>query len=403
MVEDETVPLLERVKFAGIWESNLDEEYMVRVAGLEDQIEAAVDPGGADELSAFEQVAAIREGAIAQRARLHAAIDGSLRPALAENGIRVIGFDEASEEEHAEMRKLFEGQVFPALTPLVIGMGRPFPYISNLSLSLLVMLRDPDQEAEVLARVKVPKELLRRFILLADGVTMIAMEELIARNLSSLFPGMVVVDHGLFRVTRDTDYDISDEADDLRQAVEDEIRRRRFGEVIRLEVSSGMNPRLRDRLIAALDIEDRQIYEHEGLLGLDDLFDVADVSGFANLRFPPHRPVTRPALQGKGKGDIDVMAAMREGDILVHHPYDSFATSVESFISQAVKDPEVLAIKITIYRTTADSPMIRSLMEASERGKQAVCMVELKARFDEQANIEWAERLEQAGVHIVYG
>jgi polyphosphate kinase len=403
LVENPDLPLLERIKFCAIYESNLDEFFMVRVAGLHDQVEASLDGRGADGMSASEQIDAVREKVLAQRARLQRSFDDDLRPALAEYGIRIVSYLQASPDDRRELDHLFNKQVFPALTPLVLGMGRPFPYISNLSLSLLVVLRDPEQEGEILARVKVPKELLRRFVPLADGISFVAMEEVIARNLGALFPGMEIVEQTLFRVTRDNDYDVSDEADDLRQAVEEEIRRRRFGEVVRLEISAGLDPRLRDRLVRSLKIEDRQVYEIVGMLGMDDLWDIVSVPGFPELREPPFAGVTQPKLQGEDGDDADIFAAMREGDIFVHHPYDAFSTSVEAFIHQANDDPDVLAVKQTVYRTSVDSPLVRSLIEAADRGKQAVCMVELKARFDEQANLDWAKQLEQSGVHVVYG
>ena len=402
LAEDPSVPLLERVKFAAIYEDNLDEFFMVRVAGLHDQVDAGFDARGADGMSAAEQIEAIRERVIGLRERLARCFERELRPALAEHGIRIITMDSASEEERAELDSLFERQVFPALTPLVIGLGRPFPYISNLSISLAVVLRDPDQDAEILARVKVPKELLRRFAPVGEGTTFVPLEDVIATHLPALFPGMEVVRQAIFRVTRDTDYDVSDEADDLLQAVEDEIRRRRFGEVVRLEVDAQMDDRLRAQLVAALRIEEDQVYEVEGLVGMNDLFDISEVPGFGELRYPTFTGTTQPRLQGEDGGEPDVMAAMREGDILVHHPYDSFASSVVPFVKQAVADPDVLAIKQTVYRTSADSPLVPSLIEASEAGKQAVCLVELKARFDEQANIRWAKKLEEAGVHVVY-
>ena len=403
LAEDPSVPLLERLKFAAIYQSNLDEFFMVRVAGLHDQVDAAVDARGPDGMTAAEQIEAIRERTTTLRGRLTSCFERDQRPALAEHGIRILNVDSASKEELQEIASLFERQVFPALTPLVIGLGRPFPYISNLSLSLAVVLRDPDQDNEILARVKVPKELLRRFLPLEDGSTFVPLEDVIALNLQSLFPGMEVIRHALFRVTRDTDYDVSDEADDLLQAVEDEIRRRRFGEVVRLQIQKGMDKRLRAQLVEALRIEENQVYESEGLLGLDDLSDIAEVPGFGELRYPAFSGVTPPRLQGEENEEPDVMAAMREGDILVHHPYDSFAASVVPFVKQAVADPDVLAIKQTVYRTSADSPLVPSLIEASEHGKQAVCLVELKARFDESANIAWAKKLEEAGVHVVYG
>jgi polyphosphate kinase len=404
LAEDTAVPLLERVKFCAIWESNLDEFYMVRVANLHDQLEAGVDVRGADGMSTDDQIDAIRELALRQRERLAGCFERELRPALAEHGIRIISPDRASPAEREQLEHAFEKSIFPALTPLAIGLGRPFPYISNLSLSLAVTLHDPDQGTEVLARVKVPKELLGRFVKIGEGdATLVPLEDLIAANLGSLFPGMEVTDHSFFRVTRDTDYDISDEADDLLQAVEEELRRRRFGEVVRLEVDRAMSPRLREQLRDALWIDDRQVYETDGLLDLSDLWDVAGVRGFSELRDPPHTPVTQPRLLGEDGADADIFAAIREGDILVHHPYDSFTSSVERFVRQAVDDPDVLAIKQTVYRTSADSPLVPSLIDAAERGKQAVCMVELKARFDEQANIRWAKKLEEAGVHVVYG
>jgi polyphosphate kinase len=405
LVEDGSVPLLERAKFAAIWESNLDEFFMVRVANLHDQVEAGLQARGADGMSPVEQLAAIRERVIEQRSRAGACINRHLRPALAEHGIRIITVDEASSGEREELDRLFAKQVFPVLTPLVIGLGRPFPYISNLSVSLAVVLRDPDQEAAVLARVKVPKELLGRFMAVGEGGnTLVPLDDLIAANLGALFPGMEIVDHALFRVTRDTDYDVSDEADDLLQAVEEELRRRRFGEVVRLEVDAGMDDHLREQLVGALEVSDDQVYDDDGMLDFADLWDVVAVGDHEDLRYPPFSPVPHPRLVGgESEESADIFAAIREGDILLHHPYDSFASSVERFVKQAVDDPDVLAIKQTVYRTSADSPLVPSLIDAAERGKQAVCLVELKARFDERANIRWAKKLEEAGVHVVYG
>ena len=405
LAEDPRMPLLERVNFAAIYQDNLDEFFMVRVAGLHDQVESKIDARGADAMSASEVIHLIRQRAIDLRARLTRCFEDEIQPALAEHGIRLIPLSAANPSERQELEHLFTSQVFPALTPLVIGRGRPFPYISNLSLSIGVLLRNPEKDEEVAARVKVPKELLRRFLSIGDGLTFVPLEEVIAANLDDLFPGMEIVHHSLFRVTRDTDYDVSDEADDLLLAVEEEVRRRRFGEVVRLEVSPDMEPRLRDQLVEAMEIEDHQVYEPPGLLGIDDLEDIYSVQGFRELRYPAWQGVTPAQLQqgSRSQREIDVFAAMRQGDILVHHPYDSFAGSVERFVRQAVEDPNVLAIKQTVYRTSADSPLVPGLIEASERGKQAVCLVELKARFDESANIRWARALEEAGVHVVYG
>src|SRR5215218_3630855 len=362
LAEDPATPLLERVKFCAIWESNLDEFVMVRVANLQDQVAAGMDARGADGLSAREQIAAIRERIVDQRDRVSRCFERELLPALAEHGIRLLATGGASEDERRELGELYRNQVFPVLTPLVVGLGRPFPYISNLSVSLAVLLRDPDQDAEVIARVKVPKELLGRFLQIGDDDTsLIPLEELIAENLEALFPGMEILDHSFFRVTRDTDYDVSDEADDLLQAVEEELRRRRFGEVVRLEITRGMNPRLREPLVAALGIEDDEVYECQGLLDMSDLSDVVGHPGFSELRDPPFTPATKPRLRGEDEEEADLFGILREGDVLVHHPYDSFTSSVERFVKQAVNDPDVLAIKQTVYRTSADSPLVPGL------------------------------------------
>jgi polyphosphate kinase len=404
LAEDAETPLLERVRFCSIYASNLDEFFMVRVAGLFDQLDAGIDVRGPDGLTPKQQIDAIQQRVLELDDRLGRCFGGDLRPALEQQGIRIVTLDTATDEERREIDVRFEQQVFPALTPLVIGLGRPFPYISNLSLSLGVLLRDSESGNEIIARVKVPKELLGRFLPLGNGgLTFVPLEEVIAANLDVLFPGIDVIDHGYFRVTRDADFNVSDEADDLLQAVQDELRRRRFGEVVRLEVEAEMNPKLRAQLVAALRLEDREVYDIDGLLDLADLDAIADVPGHAEHRYVPWNPVTQPRLQGEDDEPCDMFAAIRQRDILVHHPYDSFNTSVERFVSQAVADPDVLAIKQTVYRTSDDSPLVPSLIRASERGKQAVCMVELKARFDEEANIHWAKSLEEAGVHVVYG
>ncbi|MET0557307.1 MAG: polyphosphate kinase 1 [Solirubrobacterales bacterium] len=404
LAEDPEVPLLERLRFCSIYASNLDEFFMVRVAGLFDQLDAGIDARGPDGLAPSEQIDAIQARVLELDRRLQNCFGGILRPALEEEGIRLVTLETANEEERREIDVRFNEQVFPALTPLVIGLGRPFPYISNLSLSLGVLLRDPETAVEIIARVKVPKELLGRFLPLGEGgKCFVPLEEAIAANLDVLFPGTEVIDHGYFRVTRDADFTVSDEADDLLQAVQDELRRRRFGEVVRLEVAPGMNPKLREQLIEALRLEDREVYDVAGMVDLADIGSIADVPGHAELRYPPWSPVTQPRLQGEDGDPVDMFAEIRRGDILVHHPYDSFSTSVERFVEQAVADPDVLAIKQTVYRTSDDSPLVPSLIRASERGKQAVCMVELKARFDEAANIHWAKALEEAGVHVVYG
>ncbi|MBS1882190.1 MAG: RNA degradosome polyphosphate kinase, partial [Actinobacteria bacterium] len=365
LAEDTEVPLLERLRFCAIYASNLDEFFMVRVAGLFDQMEAGIDARGPDGLRPADQIDRIQRGVLELDKRLQACFGGELRPALEAESIHIVSLEDAGAEEQRQIHRRFHEQVFPALTPLVIGLGRPFPYISNLSLSLAVLLRDPETEVEIVARVKVPKELLGRFLPVGENGTFVPLEQVIAANLDHLFPGTEVVDYGFFRVTRDADFTVSDEADDLLQAVQDELRRRRFGEVVRLEIASGMNEKLRHELIGALRLEDREVYDIDGLLDLADLSEIADVPGHAELRYAPWTPVTQPRLQGEENQQVDMFREIRHADLLVQHPYDSFASSVERFVEQAVEDPDVLAIKQTVYRTSDDSPLVPSLIRAS--------------------------------------
>jgi polyphosphate kinase len=404
LAEDDSVPLLERAKFCAIVSSNLDEFFMVRVAGLHDQIEAGIETPLQDGRTPRATLEEIRRVAREHLERQSRCLELSLRPALAEHGIRIVKVDEVDEAERRALDERFRRQIFPVLTPLAVGLGRPFPYISNLSLSLGVLVRDPVTNVETFARVKVPKEMLPRFVPTGDGYTFVPLEDLIAKHLDTLFPGMEIVDYDVFRVTRDADFTVSDEADDLLQAVEDELRRRRFGDVVRVEVGAGMSPAIREQITGSLQVEDEDVFGVPGLLDLQDLWDIVSVPGYAELRDPPWTPVTQPRLHGGDDNEpADLLAAMRRGDILLHHPYDSFTTSVERFVEQAVADPDVLAIKQTVYRTSDDSPLVPSLIRAAERGKQAVCLVEIKARFDERANVQWARALEEAGVHVVYG
>ena len=402
LAEDPSVPLLERVKFCSIYSSNLDEYFMVRVAGLHDQVDAGVESPLQDGRTPLQTLREIRRIVRDQTARQSACLD-ELRPLLNEHGIRVMHCRDVESDERVHLAERFRREIFPVLTPLAVGQGRPFPYISNLSLSLGVFVRDPGTGSETFARVKVPKEMLPRFVPIGDQGTFVVLEDLIASNLDQLFPGMEILEYDMFRVTRDADFTVSDEADDLLQAVEAELRRRRFGEVVRLELGSGMSPRMRATLVDALECEQEDVFEVPGFLDLTDLMDIAAIPGHAGLRDPPWSPVTQPRLRPEEGSKPDVLGAMREGDILVHHPYDSFASSIEALVEQAVNDPEVLAIKLTVYRTSDDSPLVPALIRAAERGKQAVCLVELKARFDERANIQWATVLEEAGVHVVYG
>jgi polyphosphate kinase len=402
LAEDERTPLLERAKFLAIYASNLDEFYMVRVAGLHDQVDAGIDARGADGLSPSETIERISERARELARRHSGQWESSIRPALAEHGIRVIDCSSCDPRELERIDRVFGEQIFPVLTPLAVGPGRPFPYISNLSLSLAVWLRDPEVGTETFARVKVPKEVLPRFLPLGEG-TFVPLEEVIARHLDELFPGMEIVRHDFFRVTRDADFTVSDEADDLLRAVEDELRRRRFGEVVRLELGSTMDPDLRALLVESLAIDEIQVVDVDGLLDLNDLWELYEVDGHRDLRHEPWVPVSPPPFADPDTGRPDVLGAMRAGDLLVHHPYESFAGSVERFVRQAVDDPNVLAIKMTVYRTSDDSALVPSLIDAAERGKQAVCLVELKARFEERRNIGWARALEEAGAHVVHG
>jgi polyphosphate kinase len=407
LAEDARMPLLERVKFCAIYTTNLDEFYMVRVAGLRDQIDAGVENPSQDGLIPSETIALIRERVLDLGGRLTDCFEQQLRPALAEHEIRLVGVRELDDDRRAELAEHFQRTIFPALTPLAVAPGRPFPYISNLSLSLAVLVRDPSTDQTVFARVKVPTEILPRFVTLgqpAPGPTLLVpLEDVIAHHLDALFPGMEIVDHGVFRVTRDADLEVSDDAADLLQAVEDELRRRRFGEIVRVEVGARCTQRLRAELVELLGVQEDEVYPVDGLLDMSALWQLVKLPGHAELREEPLVGVTHPRLLRREGERPDVLGAMREGDLLVHHPYISFSTSVERFVEQAVADPNVLAIKQTVYRTSDDSPLVPALIDATERGKQAVALVELKARFDERMNIHWAKALEEAGVHVVYG
>ncbi|MEA2425710.1 MAG: polyphosphate kinase [Thermoleophilaceae bacterium] len=403
LAEDPDVPLLERAKFLAIFATNLDEFFMVRVAGVHDQIEAGVvDARRPDGLTPVETLEAVTKQAGELMDRQARDWETSVKAELAEQGIRIVDCEACSEGELEEVDRNFRDQIFPALTPLGVGPGRPFPYISNLSLSLAVQLRDPVTAVEGFARVKVPKEVLPRFLEIGPD-TFIPLEAVIARHLDALFPGMEILHSSVFRVTRDADFTVSDEADDLLRAVEDELRRRRFGEVVRLEVGADMRSDVRDSLIEWLQVDEEQVYDIDGMLDLGDLWELHEIDGHRELRDPPFAPVLPPAFQGEDGEPPDIFQAMREHDLLVHYPYDSFSGTVERMVAQAVEDPAVLAIKMTVYRTSPDSSLIPSLIKAAERGKQAVCMVEVKARFDERRNIGWARALEEAGAHVVHG
>jgi polyphosphate kinase len=397
---DPAVPLLERVRFCSIVSSNLDEFFMVRVAGLLRQAGAGVTTRSPDGRTPMAALAEIGEMVSAIYDRQSQVWREQLAPALAEHGIIVGGIDGCTEDELTELTSRFDQEVFPVLTPLAVGPGQPFPYISGLSMSLGVFVREPDAGEDRFARVKVP-EVLPRFLPVGTRGLLVPLEDAIAHFLGWLFPGMEVTEHVVFRVTRDADFEISDEADDLLEAVEVELRRRRFGDVVRLEVAKTASPAMVQRLRDGLDVSEGQTYFIDGPLDLADLKQIADIDR-PELRYEPWMPVTRPRLAGSN-GRSDLFSEIRRGDLLVHMPYDSFATSVELFVRAAAKDRDVVGVKTTVYRTSDDSAMLPALIDAAEQGKQTVCLVELKARFDERRNIEWSRAMEQAGVHVVYG
>jgi polyphosphate kinase len=398
LVEDASLPLLERVKFAAIFASNLDEFFMVRVAGLLEQAEAHVGVRSTDGLAPAQALEAIRRRVGELTARQSRVWKRELVPALAEAGIVVSSVEECNERQRARLAGYFEREIFPVLTPLAVGPGQPFPYISGLSLSLGVLVIDPETGEERFARVKVP-EGFDRFV--EVGRRLVPLELVIAHYLPMLFPGMEIAERAVFRVTRDADFDVSDDADDLLEAVESELRNRRFGDVVRLELAASASGRLRDLLVESMRVRRSQVYEIEGLLDMADLWSLVALDR-ADLKYEPWMPVVPPRW-ASGGGGTRVFEEIRRGDALVHQPYDSFRATFEAFARAAPVDDDVIAIKTTVYRTSDDSTLISSLIECSEEGKQAVCLVELKARFDERRNIEWSRAMEQAGVHVVHG
>ena len=397
---DERNPLLERVKFLAIFAGNLDEFFQVRVAGLRQQVEAGKAARSPDGRTAGEQLTAARERVLGLIAD-HSAIYVDVRRSLRAVGIDLVDYD-AIPEHHETLRQRFLDEIFPVLTPLAVDPGHPFPYISTLSLSIAVGLRDPDNDERSFARVKVPQILPR--LIEVEPSRFVLIDQVIEANLDTLFSGMIVEEYHLFRVTRNADLALEeDEADDLLLAIEEELRRRRFGEAVRLEVERSMPPATRGLLLRGLDLEEADCYEVSGMLDLTGLWEIAELDR-PDLKPPSWTPVTPPRLLPPDDDEpADVFAAIRAGDILVHHPYESFTASVERFITQAADDPDVLTIKQTLYRTSGDSPLVQSLIRAAERGKQVVVLVEIKARFDEEANIIWARKLERAGAHVVYG
>jgi len=398
--EDPTLPLLERLKFCAIYASNLDEFYMVRVAGLKDQVAAGVTATPPDGLTPLRQVREIQRVVQDQLVRLEDVAFDDILPTLAEHGVVVVDWRDLDQDECKQATGEFEDRVFPVLTPLAVDPGHPFPYISTLSLNLAVSVIEPETRRRRFARVKVPPA-LPRFIELPSGRN-VPIEQVIAAHLDQLFPGMEVAGAWPFRVTRNADLTLDDEdADDLLEAVEIELRRRRFGRSIRLEIDDTMPTETRRLLLRELDLDDADVLSCRGLLDPTGFWQIVG-SGRPDLSQPNFRGVT-PAQLDDTESSADFFARLREDDVLVHHPYDSFSRSVSEFVRQASLDPRVLAIKLTLYRTSGDSPVVESLIRAAESGKQVAALVELKARFDESNNIGWARRLEEAGVHVVYG
>jgi polyphosphate kinase len=395
-----SVPLLERVKFCSIFSANLDEFFMVRVAGLLGQEAAGIAVRFADGRTPSATLGEIRERVLELTARQSRLWGRELVPALKDAGIAIAQFDECSEKEVSQLERRFDQELFPVLTPLAVGPGQPFPYISGLSNSLGVLVRDPETGEERFARVKVP-EGLPRFLEVGKRHTFVPLEAVIAHFLDRLFPQMEVVERAVFRVTRDADFEVSDEADDLLEAVEVELRRRRFGDVVRLEVSGSVSSRLLGRLTEGLGVGGEQVYPIRGPLDLADLSQLAALDR-PDLKEEPWIPHT-PARLASSPGGDGFFSEIRRADVLVHHPYDSFVTTFERFVREAARDPAVVALKTTVYRTSGDSPVVPALIEVAEDGRQSVCLVELKARFDEHRNIEWSRALERAGVHVVYG
>ncbi len=419
---DARTPLLERLKFMAIVSSNLDEYFMVRVAGLKHQIEAGVSQRSPDGLTPDQHLAAIRQHLGPAVTRQHRHMQDVLRPQLIASGVHILDYATLNQRQRVYLQRYFEDHIFPVLTPLAVDPGHPFPHISNLSLNLAVVVKETDAAAARFARVKVPNTLPRFVSLPAELYPRsrshavvwagVPIEQVIAHNLEALFPGMDIQSYHLFRVTRDADLEVEeDEAADLLQAIEQELRKRRFGgSVVRMEVHASMPAAMCETLMEEMSLSQNDVYAVTGLLCQRDLMALADLP-LPDLKDPPWVPVVHPRLRhiAETSGeeaiepDTDFFALLRQQDLLVHHPFQAFSSSVHRFIVQAAHDPDVLAIKMTLYRTSGDSPIVDALIAAAENGKQVAVLVELKARFDEENNIHWARQLEKVGVHVVYG
>ena len=397
--EDPTMPLLERLKFLAIQTTNLDEFFQVRVAGLRDRFTAGSARRSSDGRSPNRQLNEIRERVVAQNERLANAYS-VLRPLLHAEGVEILDYEDLALADRRALDEEFRDRMFPLITPLAVDPGHPFPYISNLSLSLGVVLRDPLHDQRRFARIKVPDD-LGRFLELPEGERFVPIEQVIAAHLPDLFPGLEVTDHVAFRVTRNAGLDIDEEeANDLMSAVQTELRRRRFGSVCRVEIQGDRAPEFVRLLVRELDVDDRDVYSTSIPLGLEGLWAIHGVDR-SDLRDPEFAPVIPTRL--RGLQDESIFAVLKRGDVMMQHPYDSFNDSVQEFLWQAANDSKVRAIKMTLYRTSGDTEIVDALIHAAEEGKQVAVVVELKARFDEENNIRWARRLEQAGVHVAYG
>ena len=402
MAEDAGLPLLERAHFLAILASNLDEFFMVRVAGLKRRIAAGVAVRAISGLLPREVLDRILSAAQEQMHRHAALLHDDIAPAMRKESIELLRWHEVTDAEQEQLHQLFRERIFPVLTPLAVDPAHPFPYISGLSLNLAVVVRNPETGKEHFARVKVPPIFPRFFAI--GGDRFVPLEDIIAIHLQALFPGMDVLGHHVFRVTRNEDLEVEeDDAENLLQALEKELLRRRFGPAVRLEVEEGIDPHVLELLASELDVSPNEVFRLAGPLDLTGLHSIADLDR-QELKYPPFVPKTHPHLaEVESASPVDMFNALRRRDVLVHHPYDAFSTSVQRLIEQAAGDPSVLAIKQTLYRTSGDSPIIDALIDAAEAGKQVLVLVEIKARFDEQANIRWARKLEQSGCHVVYG
>ncbi|WP_313404356.1 RNA degradosome polyphosphate kinase [Aeromicrobium sp.] len=402
MAEIESLPLLERARFLAIFASNLDEFFMVRIAGLKRRIAAGVAVPSASGLNPRAVLSSSLQASRVLLERQADLLHEAVLPALAEQEIWLLRWHELTAEEQGRITDFYHRRVFPVLTPLAVDPAHPFPYISGLSLNIALVMRNPVTGKEHFARVKVPP-VIQRWVKAAEG-RFVALEDIIAANLDSLFPGMEIIDHHTFRVTRNEDLEVEeDDAENLLKALEKELLRRRFGPPVRLEVDEEMSDAVLELLVGELGVSDEEVIRLSGPLDLRSLNEIADIDR-PDLKFPPFVPSTHEHLaEVETASPADMFSALRKRDVLVHHPYDSFATSVQRFVEQAAADPQVLAIKQTLYRTSGDSPIIDSLVDAARAGKQVLVLVEIKARFDEQANIRWARKLERAGCHVVYG